>query len=222
MDTDTHTRTRIALHTVAEHLLAADLHRYTSRIGLRTTDGGFGQPEYFLNGERRRIRVDGASLVVLEGDTETWTPLSTLGAAAEAADAEAGAPSDVFTPETSLDPEAPLDVDAGAARRLADWFDLVGTALEELRRDSSDREPGIVQLWPEHFDLAFSTAEINFGGSPGDAGSAEPYLYVGPWEPRTGEFWNEPFGASLAHSEIDGPDDALAFFSEGLRAATHT
>ena len=40
-----------------------------------------------------------------------------------------------------------------------------------------------VQLWPEHFDLATTIDEVNYGGSPGDDGHPLPYLYVGPWTP---------------------------------------
>lgn len=217
---DPHTRTRLALQAVAEHLLAADLHRHTGRIGLRVTPGGFGQPELTVDGDRRRLRVEGTSLVVLRGDTETWHPLHTLGSAAAVAGVEPGAPTEVFTPGTPLEPDAPLELDEDAAAALADWFSLVGTALDALRRGNAGRSPTIAQLWPEHFDLAATISEVNFGGSPGDGAHPSPYLYVGPWEPREGAFWNAPFGALLAASEVRDPGDALAFFTEGLAAAT--
>ncbi|MCB0954454.1 MAG: hypothetical protein KDB13_17355, partial [Microthrixaceae bacterium] len=67
--------TRTSLQMIAEHLLSADLHAHTGRIGLRRTPGGFGQPEFTVDGERRRLRVDQTSLALLEGDTERWTPL---------------------------------------------------------------------------------------------------------------------------------------------------
>lgn len=220
MDLHTHTRTRLALHSVAEHLLTADLHRHTGRIGLRATPGGFGQPEFPADGTRRRLRVDGGQLVVLEGDRESWHELTTLAEAATVTGVELGAPSDVFTAETELSPDAPLAIDPAAAQRIADWFRLTSDALEGLRRANAGLEPAIVQLWPEHFDLATNMAEVNFGGSPGDGNIAEPYLYVGPWSPREGDFWNESFGATRPHSEIDDAADALDFFTEGLRRAT--
>lgn len=220
MDLDAYTRTRLALHSVAEHLLAADLHRHTSKIGLRPTAGGFGQPEFWVGGDRRRLRVDGDQLVVLDGDRESWHPLSSLADAADAADAQLGAPRDVFTPETELAPEERLTLDPASVQRLSEWHQLTAHALEALRRDNRRREPAIAQLWPEHFDLATSMAEVNFGGSPGDDHIAEPYLYVGPWSPLEGDFWNESFGATRLASEIAGPADALDFFSEGLRRAT--
>ena len=86
-------------------------------------------------------------------------------------------------------------------------------------KNNESGEPAIAQLWPEHFDLATTISEVNFGGSPGDGSHPEPYLYVGPWTPREGEFWNAPFGALRPSSQVHGPEDALAFFTEGLAAA---
>lgn len=212
--------TRLALHTFAEHLLAGDLWRRTGKIGLRRTPGGFGQPETLIGGTRHRIRVDGTCLVVLDGDVERWSELSSPAGAASFADTVLGAPTEVFTPETELRADEPLIVDPAAAAMLADWFALVEAALEELRRRQRDREPTIVQLWPEHFDLACSMSEINVGGSPGDAAHDDPYLYVGPWKPIEGPDWNEPWGMSLPASAVHDAADALEFFETGLRAAS--
>ena len=79
----------------------------------------------------------------------------------------------------------------------------------------------MVQLWPEHFDLATTVSGVNYGGSPGDAGHPTPYLYVGPYTPPTpdGGFWNEPFGASVDLAAVGSPADALAFFREGRARA---
>lgn len=219
MENEAHTRTRLGLHSLAEHLLAADLHRHTGRIGLRITTGGFGQPEYDAGGVRRRLRIDGRQLVVLEGDTETWHPLTTLDDAAAVTGAEPGAPGEVFTPTTELAPGSQLTLDEAAVSRIAHWFRMAADALEDLRRANAELAPAIVQLWPEHFDVATSMAEVNFGASPGDDHIAEPYLYVGPWTPREGDFWNESFGAARTASEIGGAAEALEFFSEGLRRA---
>lgn len=92
--------------------------------------------------------------------------------------------------------------------------------LEQLRDEASGADdPSRVQLWPEHFDVAVvlgpDGARANYGGSPGDDDHPEPYLYVGPWEPRTGSFWNEPFGASLPYRALLDGADALAFLREG-------
>lgn len=211
---------RRSLHTVAERVIAADLWRRTGKIGLRRTPGGIGQPELLVDGGRRRMRVDGTDLVVLDGDTERSEPLTTLSAAAAFAGVDLGSPIDIYTLQTELHPEDPLDLEPVESSRLANWFALVDEALEGLRRRHRDLSPTIPQLWPEHFDLACAMAEVNFGGSPGDDGHPEPYLYVGPWTPRTGAFWNEPFGAGLTAAEVSDAAAAIAFFEEGL-AAVH-
>ncbi len=212
--------TRMALHAIAEQILAGDLHRHTGRIGLREVEGGFGQPEYLVGGERRRLRVEGADLVVLRGDVETWYPLRTLAGVARDADTVVGGPSGSYLPETSLEPDAPLRIDALAARDLHQVFTTSTVALHRFRRHHRDRYPTIVQLWPEHFDLAFSMSEVNFGVSPGDAVHDEPYGYVGPWVPRPGAWWNEPWGRSIPWADLANPDAAVAFFERGLEEAT--
>jgi len=71
--------------------------------------------------------------------------------------------------------------------------------------------------WPEHFDLAVTLGEVNYGVSPGDDAIPYPYAYVGPHVQRAGAFWNEPFGAARAISELADADGVLAFFEEGRR-----
>jgi hypothetical protein len=208
--------TRLQLHTLAEHVLAPDLYQAIGKIGLRQTPGGFGQPEQILDGTRRGLRIDGGSLVVTEGDHETWHPLTTLGDAAKLVGLPDGAETGAYAPSTLGDPGIDVRLDSAAAASIAAWFELVDHALEELRRRHADLRPTIVQLWPEHFDLACAMAEANFGGSPGDAGRPEPYVYVGPWSPRDGDFWNEPYGAAKSRSEIGTIDAAVAFFEQGL------
>lgn len=209
--------TRNSLQAIAEHVLSAALHAATGRIGLRQTPGGFGTPPFpSVHGERR-IRVAGAELVVTDDRGERSTELTTLRAAGELAEIEPGAPADIYTPSTRLDLDAPLVVDPPTAARLADWYALVGVALEDLRADLAEEDPAIVQLWPEHFDLATTISGVNYGGSPGDAGVPGPYLYVGPHAPPEpdGDFWNQSYGASRRAEEIADTDDALRFFAEG-------
>ena len=206
--------TRRALHAVAEHVLAADLHRHTGKIGLRPTPGGFGTPAFMVDGATRQLRVDGTDLVLLHGDERRSAPLTTLRAAGDLVGTEPGGPADVYTLQTELSPDAALVVDAPAARLIADWFALAADAFSAFAPDTP------AQLWPEHFDLAISVREANFGGSPGDAEHPEPYLYVGPWSPRTGPFWNEQFGASMPWREDRNSDDAVAFFERGQAEMT--
>jgi hypothetical protein len=123
------------------------------------------------------------------------------------------------------------DVDAAAATALGDFYGLTCSVLEQLRADEADGDPTIVQLWPEHFDLAIELGSesegkrANFGASPGDEDHSEPYLYVGPWTAEvSGELWNAAGfnGAELSYSELIGADDhratALDFMRERYRA----
>lgn len=208
---------RRSLHAVAEHVLAAALHAATGHIGLRAAPGGFATPPFPSKEGEARLAVDGTDLVATFGPVEQRAPLTTLRAAGELARIEPGAPMAAITPSTPLELDAPLPLDAVAARRLADWFALVDEALEALRSERSGEAPSTVQLWPEHFDLACTISDVNYGGSPGDDQHAIPYLYVGPFAPRPvgGDFWNEPFGASRTEGHIAVVEDALAFFREG-------
>src|SRR5207245_2656971 len=148
-----------------------------------------------------QVRVEDGVLV----DGDDRHELSTIRAAGAFLGIEPGAPADVYQPATALDLDVPLTVHAASARALGDWFGFGASLLEQLRADASEEDAtGRVQIWPEHFDIAVDVgrdgARANFGASPGDNAHPEPYLYVGPWELRAGEFWNEPFGASLSYS----------------------
>lgn len=208
-------RTRQSLHTLAEHVIAPLRFSATGKIGLRFTHRGFGTP-YF--GADRQVRVEDGELV----DGTIRHPITTLAAAAAALGVEPRARTGVYEPTTPSDPEQALPVDPAAARILGDWYGLTCSLLEQLRAEAdpgAEPGPSRVQLWPEHFDLAVDLgpdgARANYGGSPGDAGHPEPYLYIGPWEARHGDFWNESFGASLSYADILAGADPLAFFRRG-------
>jgi hypothetical protein len=208
--------TRRALHAVAEHVLAAARYAAEGRIGLAPVPDGFGTPTF---GDRRRIEVQVDELVVIAGDDVGREKLTTLRRAGELAGVEPIAPP-VYAAATSIDPDVPLDIDPDAARDIADWFALVDAALRRVSTELT--EPTACTLWPEHFDLALTASEVNYGGSPGDADHAEPYLYVGPFArplPAAGEgFWNEPYGASLTRSAVPDVDTAVDFFRRGHAA----
>jgi hypothetical protein len=208
-----------SLHALAEQVIAADLYQHTGKIGLRVTPGGFGTPRFEVDGADRRVRVDGLELVVEEGTAVRRAPLTTIRSAAEMVGVEPGAP-DVYAAVMPLEPLTPLALDAGAAHDIAEWLRLVDDALAHFSTDHSDESPSIAQLWPEHFDLAITLGEANYGGSPPDDDQPAPYLYVGPWKPRTGAFWTEPFGASRLRSDRTTVDDAISFFEDGRHHIT--
>jgi hypothetical protein len=141
----------------------------------------------------RRLPLDGARLADL----------------AEQAGVQPGAPEGIYTDVTAGDPGRPLQVDAGRATALGDWYAAGDRALRSLFPDQ------VPVIWPEHFDLGIGVDEVNYGVSPGDGYSAEPYAYVGPWTPRTGEFWNAPFGAARTLRALPDDEALLAFFTEG-------
>ena len=211
--------TRASLHALAEHVMAASQYAHKRRIGLRQATGGFATQPFVVDGAERRLAVVGSELVVRDDRqgraAERRLPITNLRAAGELAGGPLGMASDAYRPSPLPDPEGELPLDASAAAAFADFF-AVQAALTVLATELVADGPSEIQLWPEHFDLATTISEVNYGGSPGDVGHDRPYLYVGPFEPPPhGGFWNEPFGASRQWDELGGVDDALDFFREG-------
>lgn len=198
-------RTRRSLHGVAELVLAGPQHRRSGTIRLRSLPGGFGtvaEPE---------LRVEGTRLVA--GDTILELDGATPAGLAAALGLEAAPPEGVYSDTSGVEPGETLQVDADDALLLARWW---AAGDEALRALAPDQEPVI---WPEHFDAGIGLDEVNYGVSPGDGSSAEPYAYVGPWTPREGGFWNAPFGAVRTLSQVPTAADVLEFFREGARQA---
>lgn len=225
IDPDVLATTRGSLHAVGEHVLGAALYRGRRRIGLRQFTGGFATQNYLHLRDgaavERRAMVVGTEIIVRDDDLaggtiEDRAPITTLAAAGALVDVVPGMPADLYTPAPLRAVDEELVVDAAAAAFLAELTAIGYAALVILCAHFVHDEPVEVQLWPEHFDLATSFAEVNYGLSPGDAGHPWPYFYVGPWSPSpVGGFWNEPFGASLEVQEVPTVDEVLAFFGTG-------
>lgn len=196
-------RTVRSLHAVAELVIAGPQHREHGTIRLMVTPGGFGAVATSL-------RVEGTDLVWAGGRAP---PAGTFGALAEQVGVQPGPPVGRYPDISGVDPAEQIQVDAGAAAELATWF-VRGDA--GLRAFAPGQEP---VLWPEHFDLAMTVDEVNYGISPGDAGHGEPYAYVGPWTPRTDEFWNASFGGLRAARDLETADAVAAYFGEDRAAA---
>jgi len=217
--------TRAALRRLAVYVLAPARKAVTGRIGLQPAPGGFGTPVF---GEAEQLLVDGATLVRDVGDSTDSAPITSLAAAADFAGVklsdDPGVGHDV--PELG-DPDAPLPVSAPAALALGAFYTFSGAVLAEFKAelDAAGHGCSAVQLWPEHFDLGCNIDGVNFGASPGDGYSPEPYIYVGPWnsDGLGGEYWNAPFGAVLPYGELLGAGDqrqaALAFLRRGAGLA---
>lgn len=213
--------TRAALHQVAVYVISPARRAANGKMGLRYTRGGFGTPffRHTPDGPDTQVRVEHGHLVVQRDNEMLLSTITTLDAAAElvgvAVDADAAERFDVPPPDGGR-----LDVDSDAARVVGEWFGFCASVLEELRAEATEAadDPSRVQLWPEHFDMAFDAGDAeagtraNVGGSPGDAFSAEPYLYLGPWDrdDLDGDFWNASFGAVLTYGELRAAADQRA------------
>jgi len=212
--------TRDGLHRVAEHVLAAARYAASGEIGLVPAPGGFRTPPF--GADVRFLAVDGTELVAGGAAGNRRTGLTTIRAAAEFADVRPGAPAQVYEPATPLDLDEPLMIDPGAARLLAEWYQLGAQALSRLAAEVPDDQPSPAVLRPEHFDVGITAAAINYGASPGDEHIAEPYLYVGPHEgapPGDPAFWNAPFGAARTCRQIGTVAEATAFFRDSRARA---
>lgn len=203
VDAETLAVTRRSLHGVAELLIAGPQHRIFDTIRLKVTPGGFRGLHLPLRVEGTTLHWDGGS-APLRG---TYRELATL------AGVDVGAPVNVYTDLTLVDADEEVVVDAAAAARLADAWERGDTALQMFAPQEQ------VILWPEHFDVGIAVDEINYGMSPGDGFFPTPYAYVGPWTPRTGEFWNAPFGAVRLAEEVPDAAAVAEFFAQGRHEA---
>jgi hypothetical protein len=192
--------TRRSWHGLAELLLAGPQHRRTGTIRLRVIPGGFATTK------EPDLRIDGAELVA--GDHRFGLDGASCAELAAAVGVDAGEPVDLYSDHSGVRPGDVLSVDAAAADHLARCLAIGDSALHRML-------PGEVPvLWPEHFDLGVSVDEVNYGVSLGDGYLDEPYAYVSPWRPRTGEFWNAPFGAVRPLAQLPDADAVVGFMAE--------
>ncbi len=196
--TDVLVATRVALHRLAAYVIAPVRHQANGKFGLRWTLGGFGTPFF---GRDRQVRVEGTRLIDQRGHEVRSMPIGSLSDAARLLDSdidtETAAEHD--SPDVG-DVDAPLTVDAAAARLLGDWFGMAFAALEAVRADEASIDPSRPQLWPGHFDPAIEVGtddtRASYGASPGDHSSDQPYLYASLWWPDRLDldpddpFWN--------------------------------
>ena len=202
---DTYTPTRRSLHALAELVLAGPRFRETGDLRLRVRPEGIGTWDApvvsLVGGELRtpssRIPLDGLAIAD----------------AAQRAGLEASQLDDVYGDGPHIPPSATIRLDPAAVQVIETAFQLGEGALREFRPDAERT------LWPEHFDVATTVDEVNYGVSPGDGYLDRPYAYVGPHHAVTGDFWNAPFGAARLVSELADVAAITAFFREGARLA---
>jgi hypothetical protein len=197
------TRTRLSLHAVAELLLAGPQYDASGTLRLRPAPGGFAtiaEPE---------LSVVGAALV--SGSKEVLLDGRSIGEVAQDIGVTPRPLGDVQKDHTDLGPDDLLSVDVSAAAEVAEALRIGGAALAAFAPATQ------AVLWPEHFDVAITLDEVNYGVSPGDGHLPQPYAYVGPWN-RDGlddAFWNAPFGAATPLSELGDEAGVAAFFERG-------
>lgn len=205
MNEQTFEQTRQTLHGVAELVLAGPQYAQSQTIRLRVTPGGFGTVA------TPQLRVEELELV---SPTARVALSGTFASLARAAGVEARPLREVYADGPPVHPHDPVVLDAKAAEAI---LHTLADGDAALRAFAPEHEP---VLWPEHFDLAISVAEVNFGVSPGDARIPEPYAYVGPWTPREGTFWNAPFGATrILSSEVPDVVSLIEFYRAGAQQA---
>lgn len=164
--------TRLELHRVAR-LLGEVSMAAIAKLGLRANESGFATQD--LNGTT--YTVSGPYLT--DGERALLLPGSTMRGVAEWMGVS-------HTAETDLD--TPLDIDAECAVMLGEWFAGMQQVLKRVF------PLAVLQLWPEHFDLAVDDPALNVGASPGDEHIDQPYLYAGPAD---GEYAAMPFSALI-------------------------
>jgi hypothetical protein len=196
------------LHVIAEQVLAGPQYRTSGTIRLAVTASGFATVAPPAAGVESLAVADG--ILAREPGGAVVTLIGPLTGIAAAAGVEPGPAEGVYPAPAQAPPEGPADVPPDGARVVLGALAAGAQALRELAPDGP--EP---VLWPEHFDVAITLDEVNYGVSPGDEGHPRPYAYVGPWMPRAGEFWNEPFGASRPVAELGDAAGIAAFLRAG-------
>lgn len=204
-------RTRTSLHGLAEHVLTVAARAATGSIRLYVRDGALSTPDLDAAGARLELRENGLIRMPAGPRVELSGTYGELAGAVGVPFGLTEAPYEIATHAREDDV---VDVDPAAAALLLDSW---RTGDAALRRFAPDAGPVV---WPEHFDVAITVDEVNYGVSPGDGYEPWPYAYVGPHLPRTGDFWNAPFGAARRLAELDGPDAVLDFLRRGAAEAS--
>jgi hypothetical protein len=167
-----------ALHRVAEEVVAAE-RMPPNEIALEATPGGFGTPPFEWEGERRRVRVEGADLVREADGRGEREPLGV-----DPAGAQVLAAWYAFGEQVLRRLRAAASPAEAASEPIL-WPEHFDVAIE-LGEEATGRR-------------------ATYGFSPGDEEHPEPYAYVAPWAAQPpGEFWNARGfgGAELGYAEL--------------------
>ena len=139
--------TRRQLRGVAESLVAGPQHRSSGTIRLAVRPDGFAAVTI-------PVAVHGTELVLPNDAVPLEGPMSLV---AEAAGIVAGPPEGVYEIVDALAPDADLNLDAEAAEWVNRSHYAGGYALKAFLPECHP------VLWPEHFDVAVTEAEVTNG-----------------------------------------------------------
>jgi hypothetical protein len=152
MDNEAYVTTRRQLRGIGESFIAGPQYRSAGTIRLAVRPDGF-------TGVSIPVAVHGTELVW----GEDGAPLTgTVGALAAATGLDVGPPEGVYEIADPLPADAVLNIDAKAAELIHRSLYAGGFALKSTL---PEQHP---VLWPEHFDVAATEDEVNYGVSPGD------------------------------------------------------
>jgi hypothetical protein len=195
--------TRRQLRGVAESLIAGPQYRAAGTVRLAVRPDGFA-------GVAVPLAVHGTQLELPNKAVSLSGPLRMI---AESAGVDVGPPEGVYDIVDPLSPDADLTLDPAAADWIHRSHYAGGHAIKNVL---PDQHP---VLWPEHFDVAATDDEVNYGVSAGDDYHPTPYAYIAPWTQRSGPFWNAPFGALYpldpAHDVDALASHIIEFFQQG-------
>lgn len=202
---DTYTETRRGLHGLAELVLAGPRFRQTGDLRLRVRPEGIGTWESPV------VSVAGGEVVT--GDTRVTAHGLTIAEVARRAGLAPSPLDDVYSDGPHVAVSESLRLDPECLQVIERAFSLGDRALQQFDPEAERT------LWPEHFDVATTVEEVNYGVSPGDGFLGRPYAYVGPHHQVPGDFWNAPFGAARLLDDLGDAAAIAAFFAEGARLA---
>ena len=200
--------TRRSLHGAAELVLAGPQYRATGRLRLGVVAGGFATTTL-----TPPLLVDGSLIAGAAGVTAVIGGRTPRAIGAELG-VVIGRPEGLYADGSGVGPDETLALDPEQAGVIMGALALGHDALTAFAAGESP------VLWPEHFDVAIRVHDINFGVSPGDGFSAEPYAYIGVASAPAGDrFWNAPFGAAVPLRELPDAPAVAGFFATGRERA---
>ena len=152
MREDQYVTTRRQLRGVAESFIAGPQYRSAGTVRLAVRPDGF-------TGVSISVAVHGTELVWGEDGAPLTGPVGTLAAATGL---DVGPPDGAYEIADPLAADEVFDIDAQAAEVVHRSLYAGGFALKSVL---PEQHP---VLWPEHFDVAVTEDEVNYGVSPGD------------------------------------------------------